>query len=118
MAIDVTKEKLFTLHHTRHELLPAGHSGKPISAPTLWKWIAHGVRTASGEVVKLETAYVGGRPYVSKEAVERFIQATTAGMKAPRDADEAAGASAAAKPPKPSRSPSAAKQLATAASVL
>jgi len=40
---------------------------------TIWRWAQRGVRG-----IKLETVAIGGRRYVSPEAVERFIAATTA----------------------------------------
>lgn len=40
---------------------------------TLWRW-----RTAGCRGVKLETILFGGRRYTSREALSRFIAATTA----------------------------------------
>jgi len=39
---------------------------------TLWRWHARGVRG-----IVLETVLVGGRRYVTREALERFIDAVT-----------------------------------------
>ncbi|MBN1854575.1 MAG: DUF1580 domain-containing protein [Pirellulales bacterium] len=46
--------------------------GQPNSA-TLWRWRTYGARG-----VKLETILIGGRRYTSREALERFIERTTA----------------------------------------
>jgi Protein of unknown function (DUF1580) len=50
------------------KLLP----GRP-SLNALWRWRTHGVRG-----VKLETILVGGKRYTSREALQRFIERTTA----------------------------------------
>jgi hypothetical protein len=46
--------------------------GRPHSS-TLWRWYTHGVRG-----VRLETLVVAGRRFCSREAIERFVTATTA----------------------------------------
>ena len=40
---------------------------------TVWRWVQRGCRG-----VKLETALVGGRRITSREAIHRFVEATTA----------------------------------------
>ncbi|HUY35471.1 MAG TPA: DUF1580 domain-containing protein [Pirellulales bacterium] len=55
--------------------------GKPHPA-TVWRWYRNGLR---GQ--RLETIVVGGRRYTSREALARFVAATTAA----READPAAG---------------------------
>lgn len=40
---------------------------------TVWRWVLNGVRG-----IKLETFVVGCQRYTTKEAIERFIAATTA----------------------------------------
>ena len=52
--------------------IPEHVPGRPHIA-TCWRWIYHGVRG-----VKLATIVVGGRRFTSKEAIERFIEASTA----------------------------------------
>ena len=46
--------------------------GKKIAISTIYRWVTHGLRG-----VKLETAYVGGIRYTSKQAFDRFVQAIT-----------------------------------------
>lgn len=45
--------------------------GNP-SAPTRWRWRLHGVRG-----VRLETVTIGGRVFVTKRALEEFIDAAS-----------------------------------------
>ncbi|HUY36404.1 MAG TPA: DUF1580 domain-containing protein [Pirellulales bacterium] len=59
--------------------------GKPHPA-TVWRWYRHGLR---GQ--RLETIVVGGRRYTSREALARFVAATTLA----REAEPPAGAVAA-----------------------
>src|SRR5271154_5104019 len=65
--IDILIELLISLA-AASKLLP----GRP-SITTLWRWHHRGVRG-----VKLETVVIGGRRYTSREAIARFIAATTA----------------------------------------
>lgn len=52
----------------------AGFPGRRVSASTLHRWRLAGVRNASGERVKLETAVVGGQRFTSLEAIARFLE--------------------------------------------
>jgi hypothetical protein len=65
--IDVETESLLSLADAAKAL--PGHP----HITTLWRWRKCGVRG-----VRLETVLVGGRRYTSREAVERFVAATTA----------------------------------------
>jgi Protein of unknown function (DUF1580) len=56
---------------------------------TMWRWHVHGVRG-----VKLQTWCIGGRRYTSREALENFIQATTAAASTSHFPDAPAGRSA------------------------
>ena len=67
MSVDISRESLLTLNQAA-EYLP----GRP-NVSTLHRWRLHGIRG-----VKLETCLIGGRRYTSREAVERFVAATTA----------------------------------------
>ncbi len=51
---------------------PAHIPGRP-HVSTVWRWVLNGVRG-----VKLETVVVGCQRFTTKEAIERFIAATTA----------------------------------------
>lgn len=61
--IDISSEELLTLAQASR-LLP----GRP-SVATLWRWRHRGV---GGR--RLETVVIGGRPYTSKEALQRFAR--------------------------------------------
>lgn len=67
MPIDTETEILLTLTEAAKTL-----PGRP-SVTTLWRWRTRGVRG-----VRLDTCAVGGRRYTSREAIQRFIAATTA----------------------------------------
>ena len=44
-----------------------------VNPSSTWRWALHGVRG-----VKLETYNVGAQRFTSEEAIERFVEATTA----------------------------------------
>jgi len=62
--------------------LPLGPDGKPISVSTVRRWIRYGIRG-----VRLEITRVGGRIYVTIEALERFLEALSSGGPAPEQSD-------------------------------
>ncbi len=70
--IDLASETLLPLGGVP-ALLPPGPRGKPIHVATVYRWSAAGVRGAV-----LETVVIGGCRYTSREALSRFIDATTA----------------------------------------
>ena len=56
-----------------------GHRGSKFVGPsTPFRWSTKGVKTASGEVIKLEAVRVGTRWLTSRSAVARFVAALTA----------------------------------------
>ncbi len=63
MAIDINSEQILTVAEAAR-LLP----GRP-STRTVWRWLDRGVRH-----VKLESVLVGGRRFVSKESINRFLE--------------------------------------------
>lgn len=67
MSIDISAESLLTVAEAAKTL-----PGRPHVA-TVWRWIYKGCRG-----VKLATICVGGRRFTSKEALERFVEASTA----------------------------------------
>ncbi|MDB4679718.1 hypothetical protein OAE80_01940 [Planctomycetaceae bacterium] len=75
-------EPLFPLGNARRELIPRAPSGNPISAPTLWRWINRGLSLPGGGRVKLKVIQCGGRPYVSRIAVEEFFETLTSAREA------------------------------------
>jgi hypothetical protein len=52
---------------------PRHFPGKPPHISTIYRWLERGVRG-----IKLESFCVGSRRYVTQEAIELFIQRTTA----------------------------------------
>jgi hypothetical protein len=74
-------EKLLPLSELA-KLIPA-RDGRPIRVGTVRQWTLRGVRG-----VRLEAVRVGGRKMVSREALRRFVEATTlAASVSPRTAD-------------------------------
>ena len=67
MSISISTESLLRLSDVA-KLLP----GRP-RASSIARWAMHGVRGG-----RLESCLIGGRRYTSREALERFIAATTA----------------------------------------
>jgi Protein of unknown function (DUF1580) len=65
--IDINRGELLTFTEAA-KLLP----GRP-NVATLWRW-----RTVGCRGVKLETVLVGGKRFTSREALQRFVDATTA----------------------------------------
>jgi hypothetical protein len=61
--IDIKSEQLISMPEAA-AMLP----GRP-SLCAIWRWRTRGVRGR-----KLETAIIGGRPYTSVEALQRFAQ--------------------------------------------
>ena len=49
----------------------------PVSSETARRWALRGVRTRSGELVKLKATRVVGRLFATAEAVDEFLAATT-----------------------------------------
>jgi hypothetical protein len=50
-----------------------GSSGNGVHNSTVWRWALRGIRG-----IRLETVVIGGVRYTSREALDRFIRATTA----------------------------------------
>ncbi len=65
--IEIYQEHMLKISQAVREL-----PGRP-SVATLWRWINCGVR---GQ--KLETVLIGGIRFTSREALQRFVEATTA----------------------------------------
>jgi len=56
-------------------MIPGRSGDKPLHRATLHRWIAKGVKTPDGRVVRLESGLVGGQRMTSKEALRRFLDA-------------------------------------------
>jgi hypothetical protein len=69
--IDTTAEKLITFLEAA-EIVPSRHPGCKLSTTTVWRWAQRGVRN-----IKLESVYVGGSRYTTREALARFAEAIT-----------------------------------------
>lgn len=63
--------------HDAAKSLPLSHGQKPVNFTTIWRWAIKGVKSTTGERVKLEAVRLGGRWITSKEAIERFSAALT-----------------------------------------
>jgi uncharacterized protein DUF1580 len=59
------------------KLIPPGRSGKHTHLSTLLRWILQGVKSPSGEIVRLEAARLGSRWVTSREALQRFSERLT-----------------------------------------
>lgn len=70
--IDSRKEQLLTLSAAARDI-PNRNSGRGVNVSTVWRWTLRGIRG-----VKLDTILVGGIRYTSREAMQRFFEATTA----------------------------------------
>jgi len=56
---------------------PSTRQGKRLHPSTVLRWVLHGVRTPTGQRVRLEAVRLGGRWVTSVSALERFIAAQT-----------------------------------------
>ena len=74
--IDIGRERLLTLQQAA-KLIP-GRPGKSIHFSSIYRWAGTGI---SGVV--LETVQVGGKKMTSVEALQRFIEASTAATPCP-----------------------------------
>jgi len=54
------------------------HGGRSVTTPCVRNWIRRGIGTPAGRI-RLEAARMGGRWITSREALERFTRALTAG---------------------------------------
>jgi hypothetical protein len=70
-VIDTTVEKLITFSEAAR-VVPSRHPGRKLATVTVWRWAEYGVQG-----IKLESVYVGGSRYTSREALQRFAMATT-----------------------------------------
>ena len=66
--IDTANEKLLRVPGEAAKSFP----DRPHTS-TIWRWHRRGIKG-----VRLETAIIGGRRYTSREAIQRFIERTTA----------------------------------------
>ena len=67
MSIDIHSDSLLTISQAAKSL-----PMRP-NVSTVWRWVQRGARG-----VKLDTVLVGGRRYTSKEALQSFVERSTA----------------------------------------
>ncbi len=82
--IDLASESSLSLYQAAR-LLPPGRGDRPVTISCILRWILHGSRGPSGEMVKLEAVRLGSRWVTSREALQRFVEALTP-TQAPRAA--------------------------------
>jgi len=70
--IDIHSEQLVHVNEIPAQV-PKTTTGKKVSLATCWRWIQRGCRG-----VKLESVLIGGKRYTSLEALQRFVERTTA----------------------------------------
>jgi hypothetical protein len=58
-------------------LIPPARRGRRTHLSTLLRWIMHGVKAPSGQVVRLEAIRLGNRWHTSRAAIQRFADALT-----------------------------------------
>src|SRR5262249_47287790 len=74
--IDLCTESTISLSHAP-DLLPRGRRGARVSFGCLLRWVLDGVKSPSGEVVRLEACRLGSRWITSREALQRFTDRLT-----------------------------------------
>jgi hypothetical protein len=74
-------------------ILPAAPSGKPLCRSAVWRWVSNGLPGPDEKRVRLEAVRLGRRWMTSRQALARFMAATS----------RRAGAERHASAPKPAR---------------
>lgn len=82
MQIDIQTEPLIRLTEAAR-LAGPGRGNRPTHLSTILRWILDGVRTASGERVKLEAVRVGSAWKTTAHAMQRFLAALTPSTNSP-----------------------------------
>lgn len=67
--------------------IPAVRGSGRCHVSTLLRWILKGVKTPSGDIVRLEGEKVGGAWITSRESIDRFIQRVTPNLVGEQPAD-------------------------------
>jgi hypothetical protein len=75
-VIDLSKETPLPLK-TLCSLVPPGRNGRKTHISTVMRWILHGVKSPTGEIVRLEALRLGARWVSSREALQRFSERLT-----------------------------------------
>jgi len=74
MSRSILREKWLGLHEIAKLVPSCRHSGH-LTPNAIYRWATRGVRSASGQTIRLESVRVAGRILSSREALERFILA-------------------------------------------
>jgi len=74
--IDLTEETTINLKQVA-EHVPVGRRGRPLHLSTVLRWILHGTKAPSGQIVRLEGIRLGGKWITSVQAVQRFSERLT-----------------------------------------
>jgi hypothetical protein len=56
---------------------PPHRQGKPVTLSCLIRWVTSGVRSPSGQRIRLEAARLSGRWVTTPQAIARFLEAQT-----------------------------------------
>jgi hypothetical protein len=75
-VIDLTTEATLTLA-AACKLLPPGRGNRKPHFSTLCRWVTRGVKSPTGEVVRLEALRVGAKWITSRQALQRFAEKLT-----------------------------------------
>jgi hypothetical protein len=73
MPIDFDTEHVRSMSQAAREL-PVVRGTKPPHPGTLDRWAITGIKSASGRIIKLESAFVGSTRVTSLEALRRFFE--------------------------------------------
>jgi hypothetical protein len=74
--IDLNNEQLLSLSQAA-KLLPPGRGNRPASLSCVLIWVLNGIKSPSGQIVRLEAIRLGGRWLTSRQALQRFAEAQT-----------------------------------------
>jgi hypothetical protein len=74
--IDLSTETTVSLAQVAREQ-PPGRGGASCSLGCVLRWVLKGVKSPSGELVRLDAIRLGGRWLTSREAVQRFAERLT-----------------------------------------
>jgi hypothetical protein len=74
--IDLANETTVSLAQVAREQ-PPGRGNAPCSLGCVLRWVLKGVRSPSGELVRLEAIRLGGRWVTSREALQRWAERLT-----------------------------------------
>jgi Protein of unknown function (DUF1580) len=78
MAINLLSEELIGFSEAAR-LCPGRRGNGRAQPSTAWRWAKVGVMGPDGSIVRLEMIRLGGRCFTSRQAVQRFADAMTAG---------------------------------------